>query len=30
MYISNGIVYAGEQEPPIKGCGVRPLPGHKL
>ena len=30
MYISNGIVYAGEQEPPIKVCGGRPLPGHKL
>lgn len=30
MYISNGIVYAGEQEPPIKVCGVRPLPGHRL
>ena len=30
MYISNGIAYAGEQEPVIKVCGVRPLPGHKL
>lgn len=30
MYISNGIVYAGEQEPPIKVCGVRPLSGHRL
>lgn len=27
MYISNGIAYAGEQEPIIKVCGVRPLPG---
>ena len=25
MYISNGIAYAGEQEPVIKVCGVRPL-----
>ena len=30
MYISNGIAYAGEQEPVIKVCGVRPLPGHRL
>ena len=30
MYISNGIAYAGEQEPVIKVCGVRPLAGHKL
>ena len=30
MYISNGIVYAGEQEPPIKVCDVRPLPGYRL
>ena len=30
MYISNGIAYAGEQEPIIKVCGVRPLPGHRL
>ena len=30
MYISDGIAYAGEQEPVIKVCGVRPLAGHKL
>ena len=30
MYISNGIAYAGEPEPVIKVCGVRPLPDHKL
>lgn len=24
MYISDGIAYAGEQEPVIKVCGVRP------
>ena len=30
MYISNGVAYAGEQEPVIKVCGVRPLPGHRL
>ena len=30
MYISNGIAYAGEKEPTIEVCGVRPLPGHKL
>ena len=27
MYISNGIAYAGEQEPVIKVCGVRPVIG---
>ena len=30
MYISDGIAYAGEQEPVIKVRGVRPLAGHKL
>ena len=30
MYISNGIAYAGEQEPVIKVCGVRPLDDFKL
>ena len=30
MYTVNGIVYAGEQKPPIKVSGVRPLDGHKL
>lgn len=30
MYISNGIAYAGEPEPPIKVCGVRPLANHRL
>ena len=30
MYISNGIAYAGEQDPDNKVCGVRPLANHKL
>ena len=30
MYVLDGIAYAGEQEPVIKICGVRPLAGHKL
>ena len=30
MYIKNGIAYAGEQKPPLKISGVRPLEGHKL
>lgn len=30
MYIKNGIAYAGEGKPPLKVCGVRPLPGHRL
>ena len=30
MYIVNGIAYAGEQKPPLKISGVRPLPDHKL
>ena len=30
MYIVDGIAYAGEQKPPIKISGVRPLPDHRL
>lgn len=30
MYVMNGIAYAGEQKPPLKISGVRPLPGHRL
>lgn len=30
MYIVNGIAYAGEKEPEVKVCGIRPLPDHKL
>ena len=30
MYIIDGIAYAGEQEPPVKVSGVRPMDGHKL
>lgn len=30
MYIKNGIAYAGEQTPPLKVNGVRPLPDYKL
>ena len=30
MYISNGIVYAGDQTPPLKAVGVRPLANHQL
>ena len=30
MYIINGIAYAGEQKPPLKISGVRPLPDHRL
>ena len=30
MYVLDGIAYAGEQEPVIKICGVRPQAGHKL
>lgn len=30
MYIKNGIAYAGEQKPPLKVSGVRPLEGYKL
>lgn len=30
MYIKNGIAYAGESTPPIRVCGIRPLPGFRL
>ncbi len=30
MYIKNGIAYAGEQTPPLKISGVRPLADHRL
>lgn len=30
MYIKNGIAYAGEQVPPLKISGVRPLENYKL
>ncbi len=30
MYIKDGIAYAGEQTPPCKVCGVRPLANHRL
>lgn len=30
MYILDGIAYAGTQTEPIKVCGVRPLPNHRL
>lgn len=30
MYIVNGIAYAGEQRPPLKVSGVRPLDHHRL
>ncbi|MBQ8893411.1 MAG: DUF2442 domain-containing protein [Clostridia bacterium] len=30
MYILNGIVYAGDQTPPLKAVGVRPLADHQL
>ena len=30
MYIKNGIAYAGEQEPPLKVVGIRPMPDHRL
>jgi len=30
MYIIDGIAYAGDQKPPIKVSGVRPMDGHKL
>ena len=30
MFIVNGIAYAGEENVPIKVCGVRPLPEHRL
>ncbi len=30
MYIKNGIAYAGEETPPLKISGVRPMDGHVL
>ncbi len=30
MYIKDGIAYAGEQKPPIRVSGVRPLDEHRL
>lgn len=30
MFVVNGIAYAGEENTPIKVCGVRPLPDHRL
>jgi len=30
MYVKDGIAYAGENTPPIRVCGIRPLPGHHL
>ena len=30
MYVVNGIAYAGEQHPPIKITGVRPMENHLL
>lgn len=30
MYIKDGIAYAGEQTPPLKVSGVRPLEDHRL
>lgn len=30
MFVKDGIVYAGEQKPPIKVCGVRPMKNHLL
>ena len=30
MYVKNGVVYAGQPQPPIKVRGVRPLDGYKL
>ena len=30
MYIKNGIVYAGEEEPMLKICGVRPMDNYNL
>lgn len=30
MYIENGIAYAGEQKPPLKISGVRPLAEYKM
>ncbi len=30
MYVIDGIAYAGEAEPVLKVCGVRPMDGYKL
>ena len=30
MYIINGIAYAGEQKPPIKAVGVKPVEDKRL
>lgn len=30
MYIKDGIAYAGEQRPPIRVSGVRPMAEHRL
>ena len=30
MYIKNGIAYAGEETPPLKISGVRPMDDHVL
>lgn len=30
MYIIDGIAYAGDQKPPVKISGVRPMDGHRL
>ena len=30
MYIVDGIAYANDSHPPIRVCGVRPLPNHRL
>ena len=30
MYIKDGIAYAGEEQKPIRVCGVRPMPCHRL
>ncbi|MDR1834395.1 MAG: DUF2442 domain-containing protein [Fusobacteriaceae bacterium] len=30
MYIKDGIAYAGDLPVPLKICGIRPLPDHKL
>lgn len=30
MYIIDGIAYAGDQKPPIRVSGVRPMDNHRL
>ena len=30
MYVMDGIAYAGTRTEPVKVCGVRPLPNHRL